>query len=93
LFEATKYTDLPAEATTIAIMKFLSATALLLASPLVAAASLPALFDPSQAPIRAAEDTRKNPVDGNNPLEFCEPPSSHLLTIDSVDLSPNPPQP
>jgi hypothetical protein len=72
-------------------MKFLSAAALLLASPLVAAASFPALFDPSQAPIRA-EDERKNPVDGENPLEFCEPPSSHLLTIDSVDLSPNPPQ-
>ncbi|CEJ53892.1 Phosphatidylglycerol/phosphatidylinositol transfer protein [Penicillium brasilianum] len=73
-------------------MKFLSATALLLASPLVAAASLPSLFDPSQAPIRA-EDERKNPVEGDNPLEFCEPPSSHLLTIDSVDLSPNPPLP
>jgi hypothetical protein len=72
-------------------MKFL-ATALLLASPLVAAASLPSLFDPSQAPIRA-EDERKNPVEGDNPLEFCEPPSSHLLTIDSVDLSPNPPLP
>ncbi|GLI82129.1 phosphatidylglycerol/phosphatidylinositol transfer protein [Penicillium ochrochloron] len=72
-------------------MKFLSATALLLASPLVAAASFPALFDPSQAPIRAG-DERKNPVDGENPLEFCESPSSHLLTIDSVDLSPNPPQ-
>lgn len=74
-------------------MKFLSATALLLASPLVAAASFPALFDPSQAPIRAVDDKRENPVDGDNPLEFCESPLSHLLTIDSVDLSPNPPQP
>lgn len=74
-------------------MKFLSATALLLASPLVAAASLPTLFDPSQAPIRAGDYERQNPVNGDNPLEFCEPPSSHLLTIDSVDLSPNPPQP
>jgi hypothetical protein len=74
-------------------MKFLSATALLLASPLVTAASFPALFDPSQAPIHAGDDSRKNPVTGDNPLEFCEPPSTHLLTIDSVDLSPNPPQP
>lgn len=74
-------------------MKFLSVTALLLASPLVAAAYLPSLFDPSQAPIGVDSDQRKNPVDGDNPLEYCEPPSTHLLTIDSVDLSPNPPLP
>ncbi|KAF7715959.1 Uncharacterized protein PECH_004618 [Penicillium ucsense] len=73
-------------------MKFVSAAALLLVSPLVAAASIPSVFDPTQAPISAADENRKNPVKGDNPLEFCEPPSSHLLTIDSVDLSPNPPK-
>ncbi|EPS28164.1 Phosphatidylglycerol/phosphatidylinositol transfer protein [Penicillium oxalicum] len=73
-------------------MKFVSAAALLLAAPLVAAASIPSIFDPTQAPMSAANSVRNNPVEGDNPLEFCEPPTSHLLTIDSVDLSPNPPK-
>ncbi|KAJ5175976.1 Phosphatidylglycerol/phosphatidylinositol transfer protein [Penicillium canariense] len=73
-------------------MKLLSATALLLASPLVSAASFPALFDPSQATIRI-EDAEKFPVKGDNPLEYCEDPLTHLLTIDSVNLTPNPPKP
>jgi hypothetical protein len=34
-------------------------------------------------------------VPGDNPLEFCEDPeaNSHILRIQKVDLSPNPPLP
>ncbi|KAF2091930.1 phosphatidylglycerol/phosphatidylinositol transfer protein precursor [Saccharata proteae CBS 121410] len=31
-------------------------------------------------------------VPGNNPLVFCEEPSNNILTIDQVDLTPNPPE-
>ena len=33
------------------------------------------------------------PVPGENPLEFCQKPDNYLLTINNVDLTPNPPSP
>ncbi|PSN69338.1 phosphatidylglycerol/phosphatidylinositol transfer protein precursor [Corynespora cassiicola Philippines] len=32
-------------------------------------------------------------VPGDNPLYFCEDPANNILTIEKVDLSPNPPEP
>lgn len=32
-------------------------------------------------------------VPGDNPLYFCGDPANDILTIEKVDLSPNPPQP
>ncbi|KAL8874042.1 MAG: hypothetical protein Q9174_000582 [Haloplaca sp. 1 TL-2023] len=31
-------------------------------------------------------------VPGDNPLEFCSDPTNFILTIDNVDLDPNPPE-
>lgn len=31
-------------------------------------------------------------VPGENPLLFCEDPVKNILTIDKVDLDPNPPE-
>jgi hypothetical protein len=31
-------------------------------------------------------------VPGENPLTFCNPPDNYILNIDSVDLTPNPPE-
>lgn len=73
-------------------MKFLSVATLLLASPLVSAASFPSLFDPTQVTLKAGT-TEDFPVQGDNPLNYCEKPAGNVLTIDSVDLDPNPPQP
>jgi hypothetical protein len=47
-------------------------------------------FNDGQVSIQTTDD-RTNPVAGENPLEFCASPDDYLLTIDSVDLSPNPP--
>lgn len=77
---------------TVEAMKFLSAVALLLATPLVSAASFQSFFDPSQAPIQV-DTTEDFPVEGDNPLVYCDNPANHVLQIESVDLSPNPPQP
>lgn len=74
-------------------MKLISpATALLvLLAPLtVSARSLP-LFASEQSPIQAAD--KNFPVEGDNPLTYCSDPSGNILEIQSVDLSPNPPQP
>jgi hypothetical protein len=35
----------------------------------------------------------KQSVPGDNPLKFCHDPSDFILTIDHVDLAPNPPVP
>jgi hypothetical protein len=32
-------------------------------------------------------------VPGDNPLYFCNDPADYILTIDKVDLDPNPPKP
>lgn len=74
------------------MMKFFSVVTLLLASPLVSAASLPSIFDPTQASL-AVHTTKDYPVTGDNPLNFCEDPAGNILTIDSVNLDPNPPKP
>jgi hypothetical protein len=71
-------------------MKFLSVLTLLLASPLVSAASFPSIFDPTQATL-ATQDDKKLDVPGQNPLKYCVDPAGQILTIKSVDLSPNPP--
>lgn len=74
-------------------MKFLSAAVLLaFVAPLPIAASSVPFFDPSQVSIKV-DTTQDFPVAGDNPLQFCANPVNHLLQIDSVDLSPNPPQP
>lgn len=72
-------------------MKLTTATALLaLVAPLrVSAASLP-IF--GQSPLNAL-DGETFPVEGENPLYYCSDPSSNILEIQSVDLSPNPPVP
>ncbi|KAJ5651236.1 MD-2-related lipid-recognition [Penicillium longicatenatum] len=71
-------------------MKFLSAT--LLAAPLLAsAASVPKLLDPWQIPLQT-ETESKVQVPGENPLVYCGAPDTYTLKIDSVTLSPNPPQ-
>ncbi|KAJ9201378.1 hypothetical protein DTO166G4_6322 [Paecilomyces variotii] len=71
-------------------MKLLSATtALLLVAPLSTFARSLSFFD--QSPI--ATSNKDFPVDGDNPLTYCSDPSNNILQIDSVDLSPNPPQP
>jgi hypothetical protein len=68
-------------------MKFLSsATAVLtLLAPLPISASL---FGSSQSPI---QDTESFPVPGDNPLLHCANPAGDILSIESVDLFPNPP--
>lgn len=65
------------------------ATALLLT---VANANiLGGLTGASQRPLGALEEPDVFPVPGDNPLFFCEDPAKDILTIDSVDLDPNPP--
>ncbi|KAJ5731948.1 hypothetical protein N7493_003429 [Penicillium malachiteum] len=74
-------------------MKFLSAATLLAATPLLcSAASLPSIFDSSQA-LLGGNTADAVPVEGDNPLVYCNDPSDYLLTIDHVDLVPNPPLP
>jgi hypothetical protein len=73
-------------------MKFLSVATLLVASPLVSAASLPSIFDPTQVTLKA-HTTENFPVKGDNPLDYCENPAGNILQIESVDLDPNPPLP
>merc|ERR1711977_813750 len=41
--------------------------------------------------LRLALDDPLN-VPGENPLVFCEDPAKNILTIDKVDLDPNPPE-
>lgn len=71
-------------------MKLASVAALLLVAPLSAATLSPSFFS-SQSPIKP--DGNGPPVNGDNPLTYCTDPSNDILTIDSVDLNPNPPLP
>lgn len=74
-------------------MKLISSAAalLVLLAPLpISARSLP-IFGSDQSPIKATD--KDFPVDGENPLTFCADPSNNILEIQSVDLTPNPPQP
>ncbi|EFQ99924.1 phosphatidylglycerol/phosphatidylinositol transfer protein [Nannizzia gypsea CBS 118893] len=72
-------------------MRFSSpALVAVLLSPLALAAP-PSLFrDTSQVFLHTDQDLK---VPGVNPLEFCDDPANNLLTIERVDLSPNPPVP
>jgi hypothetical protein len=72
-------------------MRFSPAGLLALAAPLANAAAF-SIFDPTQASLNlgVSEDF---PVEGDNPLGFCNNPEDYSLEIKSVDLSPNPPKP
>ncbi|RMJ28029.1 phosphatidylglycerol phosphatidylinositol transfer protein, partial [Aspergillus sp. HF37] len=70
-------------------MKLASAAALFLLAPLSASIPSPSFFD-SQSPIKA--DSEGPPVSGDNPLTYCTDPSSYILSIDTVNLNPNPPE-
>lgn len=67
----------------------LSTLLLAVASPLVVSASSNVLgsFLGQQEVI--SQDLK---VPGENPLYFCEDPASNILTIDTADLDPNPPE-
>ncbi|KAI4229191.1 MAG: hypothetical protein L6R36_001040 [Xanthoria steineri] len=58
----------------------------LLLSTLVASKSL--LFGNQQQPLVDGSLS----VPGDNPLSFCADPSDYILTIEKVDLDPNPPE-
>ncbi|KAL8941624.1 MAG: hypothetical protein Q9216_002126 [Gyalolechia sp. 2 TL-2023] len=67
-------------------MKLLLSFTPLFLSTLVASNSF--LFATNQQPLLNNELS----VPGDNPLEFCSDPNEFILTIDSVDLDPNPPE-
>ena len=41
--------------------------------------------------VSIGDDDETYTVPGKNPLNFCADPRDYLLTIDHVDLKPNPP--
>merc|ERR1712000_77795 len=71
-----------------ATMKLTTALTTLAAATLVSSTSL---FGESQNVI--ATDDDKLSVPGKNPLNYCADPKDYILTIDHVDLDPNPPKP
>ena len=85
------------EGAILAVMKLLSVPAValfsLLAPVSVSAGTLearaPSFYDFSQSAIKLDD---KTPVEGSNPLVYCSNPATNSLQIDSVDLTPNPPQ-
>jgi hypothetical protein len=64
-------------------------TAFLVLLALPASAKSFSFLGSDQSPI-GFEDV-KVPVGGDNPLKYCSDPADHILQIESVDLSPNPP--
>lgn len=60
-------------------------------APLLLAATATALVKPAADKIVIQEDTFSVP--GDNPLFFCNNPEDekYILTVDNVDLDPNPP--
>lgn len=52
-------------------------------------ARTPAFFD--SASQRVLDDS-KTPVPGDNPLVYCQDASEYSLSIEKVDLIPNPPK-
>lgn len=68
-------------------MKLYTILTSLAAATLVSSVSL---FDNSQKVV--AEDNELS-VPGKNPLNYCADPKDYILTIDHVDLDPNPPRP
>lgn len=67
-------------------MKFTTLLVSLVLTATVSAKS--SWFNPSQ--ITVNEEFK---VPGDNPLYFCSDPADDILTIENVDLSPNPPEP
>lgn len=65
----------------------LSTTLLPLLLSFAATPSFASLFGSNQ---HVLED--KQEVPGDNPLVFCQDISDYILTIDYVELSPNPPK-
>jgi len=57
---------------------------------ILTAASAVSLFGSQNAMVN---DDDKVTVPGKNPLDFCADPEDYILTIDHVDLTPNPPVP
>ncbi|KAK3644616.1 Phosphatidylglycerol/phosphatidylinositol transfer protein [Elasticomyces elasticus] len=70
-------------------MKFLALATTALLSTSVAARS--AIFGASVGGDITLKDT-SFAVPGDNPLHHCEDPKDDILTLESVDLSPNPPK-
>lgn len=68
-------------------MKLVTSLLLLLLSAFAAANSL-SFFGTDQ---KVLDDDLKVP--GDNPLEFCQKDDKYTLTINKVDLTPNPPAP
>jgi len=69
-------------------MKFLAVAATALLSTSVAARS--SIFGSSPAISPNVDGSLSVP--GENPLQHCADPKDDILTIDRVDLSPNPPK-
>ena len=67
-------------------MKFITA----LTSAVLATSASASLFG-SSPDIAPFDDALKVP--GDNPLQHCQDPKDDLLTLESVDLDPNPPLP
>ena len=72
-------------------MRLASALAFAAALAASTASVLPVFAHDSQAALEAPKADLSVP--GKNPLNFCADPSDYILTIDTVDLSPNPPVP
>ena len=70
------------------ISPVMKVTAVLLAAISAVSVSASPSWMPGQVTIN--EDYK---VPGDNPLYFCEDPADNILTIEKVDLSPNPPEP
>jgi hypothetical protein len=67
-------------------------TATLLASVTLASAAF-AVAAPAPAWLPSQIEINDDfPVPGDNPLDFCSDPADDILTIEKVDLSPNPPE-
>jgi len=70
-------------------MKFSSAVLPLLCATVVTSFSLSV----SAGDQKTLTDDKAISVPGENPLTFCADPKDYILTIDNVDLDPNPPTP
>jgi len=72
-------------------MKFLSVLLPFLYATVVTSFSLSVSFDGNQKALTTDGETIEVP--GKNPLTYCADPKDYILTIDNVDLDPNPPTP
>ena len=67
------------------------ATLSVLLTTLVASESLPFFGGQSQTPLRVSDGALEVP--GESPLVYCQEPKEDILTIEHVNLDPNPPIP